>query len=733
MLSLSNGGGKSVLVQVMLQPILPKATLLGRKFADFFRGRKTPSYIMTEWKLDDDAGYLLTGIAVTGRLVHSANDEEEISGIRYFTFISGYDSANPFDIKNIPVSELLGSSVSITAYGDFKKLLEKESGKNHRELEVYDSTREDQNRYERKLNSYGISREEWRELIIKINEAENGVSEVFSECKTSRKVMEQWIIKYIEKVLNKSSDAELTDHKKLETMLTQVAQSLVENENHIKEYEAIESFNSRLLNIGSEVGVVLQNLDNEEKLSKEIASGYQVLKNEEQRLEQELYDIENRLNELTGELNNIKIEEKSSKIYEYNSQIEAEYSKLAELEERKKALTESLKEKKGNFALQQAAEKYGKIIEKKKEIARLEQNLENASRDQEELLRKLNIIKYSLKLIYQKELDGFRKDIDELEAGINRNTNNIDSGRKQASLYQTDINRLNVELGGIRSELANFEKDEAEILSYLGVQIFRNPMLKELDKNDITKAEAQLSQQCHEAEASLNESVNAKEKISEKISSLEQKSRELSEIETWLKVKETKINDRISGWEADRLRLLEAMKRFNIGEEYLFDMVYLVREAKSHLIDWENKAYNLRMEISELDKQIYGIKNGVSYLPPRLVTLLKEHNLPCYTGEEYLREISEEEKRNLIAQNPLLPYALIATEKEIEQIERITADKDFSQIVPVLRHNRKGQNWSKDMVICILLQQLRTSPLIMLGWRLLSQTSWTKKIQKFWN
>ena len=42
--------------------------------------------------------------------------------------------------------------------------------------------------------------------MVRINEAEHGVSEVFSKCRTSRMVMEQWIIKYIEDVLNKSSN-----------------------------------------------------------------------------------------------------------------------------------------------------------------------------------------------------------------------------------------------------------------------------------------------------------------------------------------------------------------------------------------------------------------------------------------------------------------------------------------------------------------------------------------------
>lgn len=692
LLSLSNGGGKSVLVQAMLQPVLPKATLLGRKFGDFFAGRKTPAYIMTEWKLDDDAGYLLAGIAMTSRTGHSANEEEETTDIRYFTFISGYENANPFDIKNIPVAEQVGSSVRIAIYGEFKKLLEKESERNRRELDVYDSTREEQSRYERKLNSYGISREEWRELIVRINEAEHGVSQVFSECKTSRKVMEQWVIKYIEKVLDKSANAETTDHKKLEMMMAQVAQSLVDNENHIREYKAIESFNSQLLTIGNDVKAVLQHLDHEDKLRKEIAGGYQVLKNEEYRLGQELHDVENRLRELGEELETVALEEKSREIYDYAQKVEAVDARLAELEGQRIGLTESFKEKSAGLILQKSAEKYGKILEKAKEIAKLQQRLDNASKDQDVLLRNLNIVKYTLKLAYDKQLTGMKKEICDAEAIVKVLQEGIEAGRKQASLCQDEINKLNVEIGGIGRELSNFEKDEADTLAALGIRIFRNPLLKELDRNDMIKAEARLSGDIQETEASLNARIMDEERLRGTLASLEQKSRDLAEMQTQLKIEETEINGRLSGWEADRQGMRETLRRLNIGEEHIFDPVYLAKAAKVYLNDWENKAHNLKMEISELEKQIHGIENGVSYLPTSLITLLREHNLPCYTGERYLREISEEDKKGVIAQNPLLPYALIATEKEIALIEQLVADKEFTQIIPVMRHHRKGQS-----------------------------------------
>jgi hypothetical protein len=92
--------------------------------------------------------------------------------------------------------------------------------------------------------------------MVRINEAEHGVSEVFSKCRTSKMVMEQWIIKYIEDVLNKSSTG-LSDHKKLETMMAQVASSMVENEQHTREYEKIYAFISDVQDIYDQTRNVL--------------------------------------------------------------------------------------------------------------------------------------------------------------------------------------------------------------------------------------------------------------------------------------------------------------------------------------------------------------------------------------------------------------------------------------------------------------------------------------------
>lgn len=70
---------------------------------------------------------------------------------------------------------------------------------------------------------------------------------------------------------------------------------------------------------------------------------------------------------------------------------------------------------------------------------------------------------------------------------------------------------------------------------------------------------------------------------------------------------------------------------------------------------------------------------------------MQEHNIECYTGEKYLREIDEETKKRLIKNNPLLPYAIIATENEISLIEQLASNIELNQVIPVVRFNRRDQ------------------------------------------
>lgn len=60
LLSLQNGGGKSVLVQMMIAPFVHRRyrNTEDRPFASYFTTNK-PTFILVEWKLDQEQGMCL--------------------------------------------------------------------------------------------------------------------------------------------------------------------------------------------------------------------------------------------------------------------------------------------------------------------------------------------------------------------------------------------------------------------------------------------------------------------------------------------------------------------------------------------------------------------------------------------------------------------------------------------------------------------------------------------------
>ena len=83
LMSLRNGGGKSVLVQMMTAPFVHKRyrDAKDRPFESYFTTNK-PSFIMTEWALDRGAGYVLAGMMVHRAPDSGENAEEHLEIVR---------------------------------------------------------------------------------------------------------------------------------------------------------------------------------------------------------------------------------------------------------------------------------------------------------------------------------------------------------------------------------------------------------------------------------------------------------------------------------------------------------------------------------------------------------------------------------------------------------------------------------------------------------------------------
>ena len=201
---LANGGGKSVLMLLLLQNLIPNCTLDEKQpIEKLFRSGNgnTTIHSMIEWKLNpchvkNGFQYMTTGFCA--RKARGAGEEGESSADRasidYFNYCIFYRQFNDNDLKNLPLSN---GKERITYLGLRSYLQELEKKDFHVEVKIFDRKGD----YQRFISQYGLFESEW-EIIRGINKTEGHVRTYFeTNYRTTRKVVEDLLI---EEIIEKS-------------------------------------------------------------------------------------------------------------------------------------------------------------------------------------------------------------------------------------------------------------------------------------------------------------------------------------------------------------------------------------------------------------------------------------------------------------------------------------------------------------------------------------------------
>ena len=202
---LANGGGKSVLMLLLLQNLIPNCTLDEKQpIEKLFRSGNgnTTIHSMIEWKLNpchvkNGFQYMTTGFCAR-KARGSAGEEGEVSADRaaidYFNYCIFYRQFNDNDLKNLPLSN---GKERITYLGLRSYLQELEKKDFHVEVKIFDRKGD----YQRFISQYGLFESEW-EIIRGINKTEGHVRTYFeTNYRTTRKVVEDLLI---EEIIEKS-------------------------------------------------------------------------------------------------------------------------------------------------------------------------------------------------------------------------------------------------------------------------------------------------------------------------------------------------------------------------------------------------------------------------------------------------------------------------------------------------------------------------------------------------
>ena len=274
MLNLRNGGGKSVLVQMVMAPFVNRRyrTMKDRTFESYFTS-STPTYILVEWKLDDGAGYLLTGMMV--RKKENVSDEDSKEKLDIINFIHEYRSKNPYDIDSIPIIEVKSNSKVIKSFGNAKKLFEDLKKDRNLKFNYYDMNNSVTIRnYFKKLQEFKINYKEWETIIKQINLKESGLSELFVKAKDSSGLVKEWFLPAIENKLNKEEDR----IKNYVELVNCYIKQYKDNKTNLDRKEKIEFFNELSKELLEVSDGFIEAIDNRKAIENKLANIIQFLR-----------------------------------------------------------------------------------------------------------------------------------------------------------------------------------------------------------------------------------------------------------------------------------------------------------------------------------------------------------------------------------------------------------------------------------------------------------------------
>lgn len=673
LLNLANGGGKSVLVQLFLQPVVPGIKIQGRRISGFFHKQKQPTFILLEWKLDGGGGYLLTGMALIP--AEAAGGEEGKGKIRYFTFTCKYNGSNAFDIMHIPLAEKKGNLLHLLSFREARDLMREKQQKDPYLFAYFPE--EDGADYGRHLAQYGIVQDEWRNVIAKINDNEGGIEEIFQKYKTSSQLLDEWIIKNIEKSMYKEK-AEL---HRLEEMLEKLVQEVTENESYILEKALFTEFLAVYGKQSEELANFLQNLEEQKDLAEKLAALSAYLTAQLEALEDKKAENELAKDKAWREEQRIELEERSHSYLQKKAKYEAAKELLSTVDNRLKDTESSLGQAQMAEKIQQAARLLGEIRLKEAKLSGIEESLaaEKANYDKD---HRIGELEYSLKNLLEKELTFLREKELSLQAEKQAGEANFQQVEEELQANAQKKSVVDNKQGQLTERKNQMEKEAANTLQKLGLSLRRN-LLGELNpaevdqaKTDLAKALAALEQE--ESRLAAEQAANAQEQRELETHIQHCQARQAEEK---MLLQNTKRD--IREYEQLEAEAKEIVTRYDLEPELLFQPERLAAAFKQKIQALATSVEQAGLRWHDAQENLLSLKNGRLHVPAELVTLLSDLDISYDTGETYLRGLPADLCQKMLKNNPLLPYAFILTRSEIarvaEAMENLTEQENLNQ------------------------------------------------------
>ena len=673
---LANGGGKSLLMLLLMQNMLPNCTLDDKQpIEKLFRqgSGNTCIHSLVEWKLDpcyqkDGFRFMTTGFcARKGRGTDDENQDGQeqtaapTASVEYFNYCIFYREFGDNDIKNLP---LVSNGERITYNGLKAYLRDLEKGGYKYVVKIFDRKGD----YQSFISNYGIYESAW-EIVRGINKTEGHVRTYFeSNYKTSRKVVEDLLI---EEIIQKSFNNKLSvdnDEGMMAQTLMDIKDKLVELS---KKHSQLGAYDSQIAAIDS---------------FKEYLSTYEAFYNRKEEIEKQLYDLllvamresdkkdkelKSQDDLITKMYDELAHEKEAIAVAEVMSEKNSMAGVESLVNETRKALelkNTAIEEARGKLSLMESAGDYKDYAEYDKSYKGLKISIDNRLREDTDITAELKILAAGYRKFYETET---RRLKEKLDIAANR----VKALEVKLSEAKDNLRNADKEAAGLGSLSDNLENEIQELQTQLGAALSEAGTVvcenasEEYDKSfsdkDLLKnEETRMSEKFNDVQQqlmSLNETISANKAL---IDIFTEQSEKLEKA------------DEAGNADAERMGKIREIYSADNDEAKLSVILETYQKMRSEYTE-ECKA------AQELDSFIDNARKGTYICKSPERDRLKEYLESQYgsdvvEGHEWFAALNAGQKRDVLKRTPFIEYAFIIK----NDFERIKADemlKDFGE------------------------------------------------------
>lgn len=681
LVSMQNGGGKSVLVQMITALFVHKRfrDAKDRPFESYFTTAK-PTFLLSEWVLDNGGGYMTAGMMVRRRQeIGDSSDTDD--GLEIIQFISEYKAPCPYDIHRLPVVEKRKKEMVLKSFGSCRQLFDSYKKDPSVRFFSYDMNNSAQARqYFDKLAEYQIYYKEWENIICKVNEKESGLSDLFLNSKDEKGLVENWLLDVVANKLNKDKNRV----KEFQNIVEKYVCQYKDNKSKIKRRDVISLFSQEAQKIREtavqyeaaqqqmrlheeQIGVFLWQLEAAKAAAQ--ANCERILAGQQQALEKALH---------------LRYQQISKAVYEAMEEerfFRAD-REMAQLERDEKE--QEYEKTKHMLRLLEMARQQTELDAQSEECVQYEQQLAILRQKEQDFGAERERLGYTLRLYYEQEC---RKN-DALAEKARESTKSIQeqivSEEEKAVKRRAEILELGTAIGSVQAKIQEYDgKEEAYNRRYepgllrniLGeyepaaLDIRLQEYEKELDGH--RRAYQQMVKEAEEGSWTQKEyERNLEDMRGQKM----QKEQAAERIKEQCARYEQQLQERRGMMRCFGLAVQDKPDSDN---EDLYDTEKILRAAERKLSEIEWAKRSLEKEEDQLQKEYRRLTQGrVLELPQPFEKLLEELGITYVYGMEWLKRngYTQEENERFVRRHPFLPYALLLSGRDMEKLKQLRAD-----------------------------------------------------------